>query len=412
MKQYWLFLEPYVFFDCNDKQLFIYNTLNGQYYYSEEVTEISFLKALKIKSNLGVITKKEKDIINPKYQNILLFIKTSFSGDLLEANDHSAKPVQFINEIKMNRPDTFSRENAFGKNILEELNELSLYINNSCTYYCDCCNFYYKQFPFCKKDKKTNSELDLELIKSILADTEFSSLSTLNILGGDIFHYKQLNELIQYFSNKKNIIKKYYCNIKNINIRKSLDIINDEFSFLIILIPENIELTEISHEIDKLGNSENVSFHFVISGYTRYDEVNSFMEVRNLSNFSYLPFYYNNEIFFEENIFINKQMLLENEIISYDNIVSNKVINKFFYGRLIIDSNGDVYANMNASRLGNIKKKDLLYMMYKELSKNRSWRLLRKNIAPCKKCLFNSLCPPVSNYEMVVGKNNLCTIVP
>lgn len=78
MKLYWLFLKPYAFLDINDNQLFIYNTLNGEYYYSENTAEISFLKGLKIKSNLGVIRKKEKDITNTKHQKVLSFIKDFF----------------------------------------------------------------------------------------------------------------------------------------------------------------------------------------------------------------------------------------------------------------------------------------------------------------------------------------------
>lgn len=410
MKLYWLFLEPYAFLDINDNQLFIYNTLNGEYYYSEDTAEISFLKGLKIKSNLGVIRKKEKDITNTKHQKVLSFIKNSFSGEILEVKENMPKPIQLINEIKMNRPDTFSRKNAFGKNILEELKELSLYVNSTCNNHCNNCKLYHKQFLFCNKNEKTNSELDLDLIKFILTQAKFSSLSVVNILGGDIYAYKDIDNLITYLTNQQNIIKKYFCNIKNINIEKSLQIIKDKLSYLTILIPEDIDLTEVSSEIDNLFSLENVHLQFVIQSYPRYNEVNSFLKMHQVTNFSYMPFYHNNNTFFEENIFIDKEMLLNNEIINYDTIVMNQVINKFYYGRLIIDSTGAVYANINSPKLGNIKKNDLLYMMYKELSKNRNWRLLRKNVAPCKKCVFKCICPPISNYEMILEKNNLCTI--
>ncbi len=33
----------------------------------------------------------------------------------------------------------------------------------------------------------------------------------------------------------------------------------------------------------------------------------------------------------------------------------------------------------------------------------------RQDVEPCKDCVFNSLCPPISNYEHVMGKHDLCS---
>ena len=44
------------------------------------------------------------------------------------------------------------------------------------------------------------------------------------------------------------------------------------------------------------------------------------------------------------------------------------------------------------------------------MDKGKSWWKLRTNIKPCNNCLYNLLCPPISNYEYVIGKYNLCNI--
>ncbi len=47
---------------------------------------------------------------------------------------------------------------------------------------------------------------------------------------------------------------------------------------------------------------------------------------------------------------------------------------------------------------------------YKEMYRGKSWRRIRKKVEPCKKCTFEALCPPLSNYEYALGANNLCHI--
>ena len=48
--------------------------------------------------------------------------------------------------------------------------------------------------------------------------------------------------------------------------------------------------------------------------------------------------------------------------------------------------------------------------VYKEIRSGNSWRLVRKKIKICQDCLYNQLCPPLSNYEYAIGKNNLCHV--
>ncbi|MBE9468407.1 MAG: hypothetical protein IMY72_08845 [Bacteroidetes bacterium] len=48
--------------------------------------------------------------------------------------------------------------------------------------------------------------------------------------------------------------------------------------------------------------------------------------------------------------------------------------------------------------------------VYREMNIGKNWFKLRTNTKPCCNCLYNTLCPPISNYEYALGKYNLCNV--
>lgn len=71
--------------------------------------------------------------------------------------------------------------------------------------------------------------------------------------------------------------------------------------------------------------------------------------------------------------------------------------------------NGDVYANVNHSALGNISTHSIHGIVQKELEEGKSWLRIR-NHAPCNTCIYQWLCPSPSDYEIVIGRPNLCRV--
>jgi pseudo-rSAM protein len=115
----------------------------------------------------------------------------------------------------------------------------------------------------------------------------------------------------------------------------------------------------------------------------------------------------NGHCFFEENVFINQNDILETKL-SKREIFAHQAVNTNFFGTLTILPNGEVYSNLNCKPIGAIN--DSIYdLIITELDKNYSWRLLR-NQKPCTDCLFQWLCPSLSNYELVIERINLCNI--
>lgn len=81
------------------------------------------------------------------------------------------------------------------------------------------------------------------------------------------------------------------------------------------------------------------------------------------------------------------------------------------FGKLNILPNGDVYANMSHPRVGNIFSDSVYEIIEKEIQEGKSWLRIR-NQPPCNKCIYQWLCPSPSNYEIAIGRPNLCNIEP
>jgi pseudo-rSAM protein len=123
----------------------------------------------------------------------------------------------------------------------------------------------------------------------------------------------------------------------------------------------------------------------------------------------FIPIYNEkNYSFFNENVFINKDDINDFTPSKID-IFKNQKINTNFYGKINIFNDGNIFANFCQNRMGNIKD-----MPQKLLCNNQeltdSWCLTRNKVKPCKNCIFCDFCPPISNYELVLDKPNLCNL--
>jgi pseudo-rSAM protein len=113
---------------------------------------------------------------------------------------------------------------------------------------------------------------------------------------------------------------------------------------------------------------------------------------------------------FNKNIFNTLEDIFEAKP-SQKDIFIRQAINQLNFGKLFILPDGSVYSNLNAPKLGTLQKHSLYDLIQKELYKQKNWFKLRKNDKPCKGCVYNLLCPPISTYEYVIGKYNLCNVL-
>jgi pseudo-rSAM protein len=121
------------------------------------------------------------------------------------------------------------------------------------------------------------------------------------------------------------------------------------------------------------------------------------------------PIYTGDNIdFFEENVFLSKEDILSGSN-SIKDFFAHQAINIYDFGKINIMSNGDVYANLNHPPLGNIYTNSIYEIIQKEIDEGKSWLRIR-NQTPCNNCVYQWLCPSPSDYEIAIGRQNLCHI--
>ena len=49
-------------------------------------------------------------------------------------------------------------------------------------------------------------------------------------------------------------------------------------------------------------------------------------------------------------------------------------------------------------------------IVYNEIEKGKSWLRIR-NQFPCDNCVYQWICPSPSNYEIAIGRSNLCHVI-
>jgi pseudo-rSAM protein len=155
---------------------------------------------------------------------------------------------------------------------------------------------------------------------------------------------------------------------------------------------------------------ERLSFDIAISSEQELHHNESILSYLNGFDYSYKPYYTgSNTDFFKKHVFIKEEDILS-EIITQSEIIKSTSINRFYWGGLTILSDGTVYSNMNDDQLGNIFDNSIKELIHNELKRDNGWRIVRKTVSPCKNCIYSALCPPISNYEFIFKKFDLCNV--
>ena len=263
----------------------------------------------------------------------------------------------------------------------------------------------FKQFISCTKSQYT---LDFEALKRFLFSISGSKAS-INLLGGDLFQYKRLNEILFILEGMDN---SYTLILDWRNLPDLNDIKKYESLQLKLLSHEPFESEEVMKAARRIAKSGIAySWELYVSSEEEYEKAAILKEMlANFSDVSIRPFYNGENRSFFENFVYTDQEELDSIAWNRQNIFALQALNMNNFGKITILSDGKVYANVNEAPIGTIQDpiKDLLV---KELESKNAWRKTRYDVEPCAHCRFKLICPSPSNYERVIGKNNLCHIL-
>lgn len=400
-KQEALIINPYTYITLVGGNYLLYNTINGEYIRGNNLNISKILKRLLFTNSQWMyhVPTEDKDT---DLSNFILEIKEKNIGDYIK-NDNKQGAIQFypIKNIQhdIKRYKGYS-EYKSGDNVAKYIHELSIYINSQCTQKCQSCGQNYKQYTFCRKEKD-NINIDLKALSSFIGRTALPSLYRINILGGNIWNYPQLEKLQQELSTL-NVDIYYHTYISNFNL-KQIDL--NSFKHIVVLV----NIAEYKETYNEAFHAiENIEYNFFITNETELNMVHSLIKKHQLIHYQIRPVYNKrNYEFFKEFVFINEEDIFERTH-TFQDIFRNDTLNCNYFGKMTVFANGDVFADVNKKAIGDIYHNSISELIWKELETGQSWFKTRKRQKPCNKCIFREFCPPTSNIEVALRKNDLC----
>lgn len=409
MDTLWFYLEPYTFIS-EDSEYFFFHNANLQrgisFHKNKGINQL--VKELQNPEKLYSVRIKVEDLRDEHLYNFVKTIQTSECGDIIEGE--LPKPLIMPPILNLQRSVEKLKEHdvSISENILSYLHEVTIFINGECSLNCKGCQNEFKQHLCCTKFVDT---LGLALLKSFLLAISYTNAS-ITILGGNIFQYVELRELLNILK-KTNSIHTLITNWRNIPENyEVLTLLSHESLRLKILLNNSYQIDSIVALAKKIKQNNIAQLWEVsITSISEYEKAEILgQQLANLNiNVAIKPFYDGENIaFFEENVFIDQEYLDTSELDRQD-IFALQELNTNDFGKITILPDGKVYANINKESIGDIKD-SIGEMLCKELESGISWRRTRYKTEPCSQCRFKLICPSPSNYELAIGKPNMCHI--
>lgn len=402
MKHIWITISPDTFIWIKGTIGLIYNSKkqNGfRFILNNRIKQVC--KDLLLPENLYSTILTDADMDDNEVGRWIHCITHKIEGGYLTSFDKK-RPVSFKPILKINNNIEYyiwNHQRGTGGETLHNIHELIFYINNSEF----GSNYYFRQVKF---PLKSCSELDINSIFFFIQDCMNPYLMNIEIVG-DIFTYTDYEKLI-----KKIASLEIGCTI-NITLLDFLDNI-DKLRY--IEIPDQVQFNILIEKSSFPNSFQHLNNIDVVSSVTAHisstEEYYYFLDqLKKLPenwDIQLIPIFNGNNLhFFEDYVFMD-QKDLDNIKLTKREIFINQTVNRNNFGKLTILSDGSVYANVNMERFGTVG--DGAYsIVYKELTEGKSWRRIR-DMKPCCDCIYQWLCPSPGNYELAIGKPNLCHI--
>ena len=397
-----LVLYPDTFIWEQDNKTLMYNCSSKQTYPFEAIHPIDkYCQMLTDMQNLYVVEIREEDMENPVLKEWVRQIMDKKMGFVKEQEEGKSHIISFPPILNL-QSDVDRIEKQEGRDIGEyaaqNWNECTLFMGGESEH-----PQLYKQLHY---PVDYNGHLDFYALQRFFRGADHSYLHTINLVG-DVFSYPykaELMDILYSMSAKKHFYLTEACATQFMEEIKALDLKNYELH----IYCEGVGKPDGIHQELKAGN---IPFQWVylLSDEAQTEKLEQLETLYGEENIEVRPIFTGENIsFFENHIYLTEEEVMQPNCDKQD-VFAHQVMNTNFWGRLSILPDGNVYSNLNLPPLGNLE--DRLYdLIVDEMKSHRAWRWTRDEITPCKDCLFRYLCPSPSNYELVIGKPNLCHI--
>ena len=375
---HWLTIEPYVFIGITKKRLLLYNTLDGVTIESDKEEVIELLQDMLQAENCGVALLSNERYKQKDINNFINELRNNYMGDIIDSSLSKGKPVQLLPYFNFpNKQNVYKKHNFSPlKNVLENLFEINIHVDET-----------------------------IDTTKLLLFLQSIPGNPTFNLIGniGKVANYNKLLSFFDQLSSPKNML----CSYKNMIVLQSA--FKNNFTYR-ISVHFPIDMQKWNNLREKLSNQTlSVEYIFDVSSDDDCLQAEQLIDRYQIQKYRLNPVYTGKNIqFFEENVFLNREDILSTSMTIKD-FFSRQAMNIYDFGKINIMPNGNTYANMNHPILGNIYTENIYEIVQKEVDEGKSWFRIRDQ-APCNDCVYQWLCPPPSNYEIAIGRPNLCHV--
>jgi len=402
MGNYHLIMKPTTFLWIKKEKGCIYNTLNGgmfRFINHEPINTI--VGKLLDRKSLYQIVISENEFNNEIIKKWINGIISIDAGKIVNDENYQ-RTASFLPEFKIrdNIESYKSRHEMFrdSNNIMNNIHNLIFYINGS--KYGN--SNYFKQINY---PMLTSDALSINHIDYFVRNSRKSDFLNKITLVGDLWNYSGKERILK-IADEYGYSVKYCCLDKDvINSFEHLDYLLNNNVFLQIIVSDH-DLTE--GILLKIKKENSILFAFVISCEDDLYKAEGIIDKYGLTNFELIPICTENNLrFIENNLYLSKEDIGEIKL-SKREIFAHQVLNTHDFGVLTIAPDGAIYSNTCNSPIGHVEEAPH-DIVFREITEGKSWFRIRDQ-KPCCDCIYQWLCPSPSNYELVIGKPNLCRI--
>lgn len=232
----------------------------------------------------------------------------------------------------------------------------------------------------------------------IRIESHLVNLVSLNLYVSDMNSYKLIKEVIDKEKVRMKVVFHLPLNFYMLHY--------DELMNLSVVV----HIFELKMLIDHLDCFTNAELNLHFSDFNNYTEATLILDELRI-NYVMTPYVCSNERSFQQHVFVDKEDIVTAGRELKD-ILSNGVINKNDFGKIFIDSDLNYGTNFYSKPIGKIDQFNVNeFLLNCFESEYSTWFLTRNKVDVCCNCKYNEMCPPISGYEYLLDRYNLCNIL-
>lgn len=400
MKKYWLVLFPDTFIWLKGEDGLLYQSANHAQVPFKNIGTVKLLaEQLDEIDSLYRAELTEEILQQAEVNEWIRQITNSGCGKLVENDGNHNRPVSLKPVLKIQDGvqyyEWLHRQGMDGS-VIQNLHNLVFHLNGSVSgdEYC------HRQFIY---PSTTGSIADWEKIIQFAKNARQSPFLSEISLVGNLFTFPHLEEVLEAIQAICPVT--LYVTVEDaLHDLSQVKAWADKYSIQILAK----EYHSLNTLLDADKWNSNVHFTLIVTSIQTYESATEIAENYNLEHANFVPaFTGENHSFFEDNLYMDMEEL-SNMSLQKRDIFIRQSLNITNFGKLYIEPDGKVYANLNNKPIGTVDDSPH-HLVYRELTEGNSWLHIR-NEKPCQQCIYQWLCPSPSNYEQVIGKPNLCRI--